>query len=751
MNDTTKYFLLASLSLPLVSFAQAQVPEASEENADSKRTLEEVFVTATKRSKSVRDIPISIDAFTGEDLTEIGATSLEDIVKYSPGVIVSGGNVTIRGLANAGGLYTRTVGRFYDGASLINPSIIGVQPHFDPYDIASVEILKGPQGTLFGGSALTGAIRYVPQVPNLEEGIGGSASYSYGTVEHSEDSAVGKRAMLNVPLLESLALRYVYVDQESQGFVDDSFSGRRDINSTRSELQRALALWQATEKLAVQLSWLKQSQQIDGNGLVNGESDDYDYVRTNQRQREGGDSSVDLVGLKLSWSYRDIFDVVLDANYLEKTFFLEQGLETFLGLEDTPVRAPVTNEQWTEQPSYELRIVSNELSSGSWLFRNWEYTFGLYYMESDQAYTGPIRAEVPLVDNIPVIPGLIGLEDPTGGTNTLVTALATEEAFFFDLTRTFVSRLDLNLGGRYFEQITDGQIFSNQEVENPLGEGGFVVPNPNGDAPSVARVTKEYGFNPKIALTWRFTDDLAVLASVADGFRFGGVNAINELTNAISGQPFFFESDSIRNYEIGLRSTWFDRRLTADFAAFYIPWDNVQVQTNFQGTFQAVDNVGGALVRGAELAVQAILPWGFTATVNAAHVESKTTESFESDAEGRVEEGTVLPNAPRWTGSVLLSHLTQQGDWQLSSTLSYSYQDDSKNDFANSVPLKAFGTWSLSLNLSKPIARFAPTLRLTVNNLLDEQASLFGFATPTTTLVAPIAPRSMTVTTEIRF
>ncbi|WP_372783575.1 TonB-dependent receptor [Litorivivens sp.] len=740
--------LAATTSFSVLADSSAS---GGEEDAPSgKRVIEEVFVSATKRTKSVRDIPISIDAFTGDDLTEIGATGLEDIVKYSPGVVMSGGNVTIRGLSNAGGLYTRTVGRFYDGVSLINPSVQGVQPHFDPYDIASVEILKGPQGTLFGGSALTGAIRYVPQLPDFERGLSASVSYGHSVMEHSDDSGEAVRAMLNIPVFDNLGLRIVSVDTETPGYVDDTFSGKKDINSTRTDLQRALALWQPIEPLSVQLSWLEFGMAWDGNGFVSGSSDKYDYTRSTQRQPETGEADVEIYGIKLSWAVGDRFDIVLDSNMLKKTQSLRQGLETYLGLEDTGARAPVTNDFWTEQPSHELRLVSNELSGGMWLFRDWEYTVGLFYMESDQFLTGPIRASYPLVGNVPVIPGALGLKDPTAGTNTKIGALAEEKALFFDLTRSFFGKLEVNLGGRYFEQITDGEIHSSQEVENPLGGEG-VETDPNGDAPSIAKVTEEKGFNPKVALTWNFTDEVSVIASVADGFRFGGVNTITESTHAISGQPYFFESDSIRNYEIGFRSRWFDRRLTLDAAAFYIPWDNMQVQTNWNGTFQAVDNVGGALVRGAEIAVNAILPWNLNLTANAAHIESKTTEPFESDAEGEVLEGTTLPNAPRWTGSVILSHFTQLGSWTLASNLNYAYQDESKNDFSNSVPLKAFGTWGLSFNLSQPLWRLAPTFRLTANNLLDEKASLGGFTTPTSTLVIPIRPRHLELTTELKF
>ncbi len=444
MNSALRYFLV--FTLPLSASAQ----QATEEETSNSRQLEEVIVSATKRDKSVRDIPISIDAFSGEDLMQIGAVSIQDIVKYSPGVIVSGDNITIRGLANAGGLYTRTVGRFYDGVSLINPSIVGVQPQFDPYDVASVEILKGPQGTLFGGSALTGALRYVPTAPNLEEGLAASLSYTESKIKASDDRGRDVRGMINIPLWERVGLRYVRVESDTAGWVDDTHFNLKDYNSGDAQLDRALLLFRVTENLDIQFSWLDQTSSYDGNIFSNTEVEDDNPQRSTRRQEETGEFATKIKGFKISWAWGDILDIVLDVNELEKASRLEQGLETYLGAEDTDARLPAINNFTTEQPSYELRFVSNQLSGGWWPVRDWEYTFGFFVMESDQEYTGPLQATIELFSSFPGAGDSLFLNSTQGGTNTKVTALAEEEAFFFDVTRTFFEKLEVNLGGRYF-------------------------------------------------------------------------------------------------------------------------------------------------------------------------------------------------------------------------------------------------------------------------------------------------------------
>jgi outer membrane receptor protein involved in Fe transport len=151
---------------PITADPPATAPEPAPESKTPAFASEDVvIVTATKRAVDIRDIPISIDAFSGEELTAIGATNLESIARYTPGVSVSPGldpeaaQVIIRGVSTDTffTFFTRTFGLFYEDVSLVNPSILGPQPNLDPYDMKSVEILKGPQGTLFGGSALAGA------------------------------------------------------------------------------------------------------------------------------------------------------------------------------------------------------------------------------------------------------------------------------------------------------------------------------------------------------------------------------------------------------------------------------------------------------------------------------------------------------------------------------------------------------------------------------------------------------------------
>ncbi|WP_372783573.1 TonB-dependent receptor domain-containing protein, partial [Litorivivens sp.] len=196
------------------------------------------------------------------------------------------------------------------------------------------------------------------------------------------------------------------------------------------------------------------------------------------------------------------------------------------------------------------------------------------------------------------------------------------------------------------------------------------------------------------------------------------------------------------------------RALTVDLTAFQIPWDNMQVQTVWNGTFPAINNIGSAEVRGAELGFKTLLPWNFTLMINATYAVSKTEESFDS-SEGFIEKGTILPLAPRWTGSTVLSWNDQWGNFALNGSLGASYQGDSKNNFGNTLPIDALTTYSASFGIIGVKWRYAPTLNFSITNLTNERAMLAGVVsrdeTANSDIYVPAQPRTISISAGISF
>lgn len=759
------------MSLCLAATAQIAISETSDNVDHAKPALEEVFVTATKRSESIRDLPISIDAFSGTELEERGATGLEAILQFSPGVVFRKGSfadsssITIRGIGSTSKYQNRAFGLFYQDVSLVNPSLIGPQPDIDPFDMHSVEVLKGPQGTLFGGSALAGAVRYVPAKADFAEAYG-SLDFDYGQTSEADHNNEDITAMGNLPLGEKLAIRLTGSVRHRAGYVDNLHNGDDDINSSRSQQGQAQLSWLPTDAISVHLSHLGRETRSDDAGSVDFDNNPDNRLENSQKrsvERGYADTSISAITFELA-SF-DAFTLTLSSGLLEKEGFIEFDGAAFYGVNVAPgVRVVQLQDYYSEQTSHEFRLVSNDISdSDSWLFDDWKYVLGLFSSESQQQLFldiplpsvnagGAVQDLQALFNLVPLVGELIG-GLPTGDIEaalfTDANVTAKEQALYFDVTRyLFDQRLEINIGGRFFEQQTDGEIPVAASVRVPSPLPSVDIP-----LPGALASLEESGFNPKLAISWHQTDDILFFASAVKGFRFGGVNVDPLLT----GEPeTTFESDELWNYELGVRSSWFDGALHIDATAYYLVWDNMQVEEFVGlGLYAYILNVGGSTNEGGELSIKAALPYGFVVAANAAYSKAQLSESFTTPSGGESHKGDRLPVAPLWTGSFVVSHTAQLENWRLSSELFYSYQHDSKNNFENDIPLASFDTIGLAFHATNNSWPLAPEFKVTVNNLEDERAPLFATFESNTIFTHSskeiLTPRTITAGLKLNF
>lgn len=725
-TTTSLKLVSAGFLLACNTLANAQTATDNTDDDGSLMVLEEVIVTATKREQSLRDIPTSIDAFSGEELDRLGATELADIIKLTPGATIEPGftpgtsTVQIRGITNESrGVGPRTVGRFYDGVSLINPSIIGVQPDVDTVDMRTVEVLKGPQGTLFGGSALAGAIRYVPEQPDFE-GFYGRASLGMGSMTDSDDSSYEYSLMLNLPVGDTFGLRFAGAVRDYPGYIDDAISGEEDINSYRSEHGRLLAKWQATDNFSANFSYLKQTGEIGAYSFLEGT--DNERVREYKYLPEFEDTEFEIYGARFDY-VTDNFTIVFDNNWLNKERSSQADLTYVVQLQGTGITVNQNFQPTTDQNSHELRIVSNAPTAGDGFFGGWQYTVGLYYMESDQNRPSTVNINLPGVVSTSV-----------GGEF----ADATEKAIYFDLTKSFGDHWELNLGGRYFDQTTDGGNF--------LTDGGDLgIPDGSTEA-----TLSESDFNPKLALMYHANDNVTFYASAVSGFRFGGINGA-AVASEEGGVPATYQSDSLDNYEIGVRTTWANNRVFADLTAFSIDWEDMQIQQR-AGVVAYVDNIGKAKVTGYEFALNALLGEGWSTRVAGAYTDARTKEDFDSASSGFIPSGTTLPQAPKWTGSANLSYETSWDSFDFQGSFTYSYRGSSHNNLQNSIPLDSYNMVDLAFSLGALNLPMNPRLNLIAKNLTDENVATFGWSLGTNVdMVSLLTPRQILLRLDLEF
>ncbi|MGJ8669314.1 MAG: TonB-dependent receptor [Oceanococcus sp.] len=718
------------------------LPESEQEEIrqpSRSAAIEEIVVTATKREQSVRDLVGSIDAFSGDALIEKGATGLEEILKFSPGVTVATGTdgetaqVSFRGILSESGsnYFGRTFGLFYGDVSLINPTFRGSQPNIDPWDMATVEVLKGPQGTLFGGGALSGAVRYVPNKPEFDEFYGASST-AYMQSGHSEDSGYAQHVTLNVPLNEQLAFRVAGGLQSRPGYVDDLHRDVKDINSSSRTNGRLMARWEPTERWAMNFQVMQRRFELDDGGVANNrerpETDDKrlsDYTQGNV-QILMADIEYDL-----GWgALRGLF------SQLEKDHYIFGDATAALGLQDTDATAYQTLDTQSSQPAFELRLISNAPTSGGALLGGWDYILGAYMVRSDQLLE--VFIDVPEPTSAEGVLSAVPLDSDITAQrpDTLYSygrADAVEQAVFLDLNRQLTKTLKLSLGARWFKQESEAVMYD---------EGG------GQEIDRTEATPKDSGISPKLGLIWDMTEHMSLVTSAARGFRYGGVNVLPPSSSA----PRTYGSDFLWNYELGMRTEWLDRRLQVDLTGYYIDWTDLQIsQLTEDELFVYVANVGAARSQGVELSMKASLPWGLMFQSGGSYTDARTAAVFESD-KGTVPAGTRLPASPYYSAFASLTSSWQLSEAAVKGGIDAAWQGSSYSNLQKAYTLPGYNTLGLSLSASWGKLPLTPELRLNVTNLTNKTV-IGGISKPARGDIRTtfIQPRLATLTLGLHF
>lgn len=690
-----------------------------------RRAIEEIVVTATKREQSARDIPVSIDAFSADALEDLGASGSQDVLLFSPGVSVNAyysptlTQVQIRGTTTQTEATNQAtpVGAFLEDIVLANPSLVGGNPNIDAFDLERVEVLKGPQGTLFGGATLAGALRSIPKQPQFDRfGLSGFAS---GTAAaDSDDRTASWGIAANLPISDQIAARAMSVTRDIPGVVDNLRDGLADVNSATLTQQRAMLRWEPMDDLGFtgMIHRLKadirelthidnpgESQSFANESGFSPSAADYRIGRLGASYALGGfriDAALarvdkfDLLGVQA-----DRVVVQTDARELAITRFVNAVTETA-----------------------ELRMASLEPSQSAFaLLQDWNWLIAAFRLRSDQSVDSYYQSEESTS-----LPDL-GLPDTdVSALGAQIFARALETAVYTDVTRGITEQWELNLGARLFRQESQGRyVQTSNGIERPPDESTSI----------------DSGLLPKLALTWRPLEHIALRGLVVKGYRFAGYNAL--IVNDGSA-PVGYNADSIWNYELGLRSDWLDGRLRVDTTAFFIDWSDIQLAQSTTAAEIYTINGGRAKNLGLETGVTALLPLNLMLSANAAYVDARTAEEFET-ADGTVPSGTRLPGTPHLTGSAVLNGSYELGRYTVSAGLNWTYQGDTRSELLGGVVIPAYDLLGASLSLSMPEALGQPTLSLAASNLTNTRGYTGAIDIATTIDYQPIQSRMVTL------
>lgn len=744
-------------TIPLAADEAAAPPLAR--NPEAPVELEEVVVTTTKRPQAARAIPISMAVLEGEKLEELGVRKLKEIFQLVPGVNMQdeiGGmqrKISVRGAGPDTGT-NQTVGAVFGDIPISDPYGATTIVDPNPWDMSTVEVLKGPQGTLFGATSLAGLIRYVPHYPKL--GVWeGKGFYEYTMVDRG-GAAPTYGVALNAPVGDTLALRASGILQKTPGVIDSDNPSRQaeDVDTGRGWNGRVMALWQPLDELSINAWYTKEERRADDINLVTHADGSYrrDDAPTASPYANGyrlgtldlryafdWATLVSLTGYQKKHSENDI-----DSSYLVQP--LARAGISFL-------RADRNVD--THGLLQELRLVSPDDGRFTWVGGVYYSTFSEKIRSrvnvsndllNQAAALLPVEQLASLLPLLSALPQLVS-EDGISAANSGYDPLkADEQAIYGEANYDFTDRWRLTLGSRLYKTTVDGR----------LSASGVSGAN-DGASPG----STEKGWSPKAALTYRPSADLMFYGNVSRGFQFGGFNLPTVPSPAI---PLTFESSTLWNYEIGARTDWFGRTLRFDVTAFFLDWKNPQVsQTAPDGLSVYVDNVGGT----HNIGVEATLRWktplpGLTIEQTGSYIEARTTTDFTDSSGNEIPKGSLFPSSPLVQAVTTVSYSRMLGQWLSQVSLINSLQGKSYSNIAHTTPVGDYDLLSLVLNLGRPDWAGSPSLSLSVNNITNEQKLAAGFgpapgaASPTTSLVANSSyvytlPRSVAMRLSLEF
>lgn len=707
---------------PVDSSAQVQAaakPSSIARTTSSAPTqLEEIVVTSTKRAQSVRDVPSTIDVLTGAKLEAKGARELKDFIDLIPGIKLADQTadtprkIAIRGVG-PDDTTNQTVGTVFADVPLSDPfgSYTVVDP--DPWDLKTVEVLKGPQGTLFGASSLAGLIRYVPNTPDLGHWEGRAFGEWVSVKEGGADPTFG--GALNIPVGSTLAFRLAGVVQHDPGVIDIDTVGRHVPNAdyTHKWSGRAMALWQPLEQLTINALYMDQQSHADELGFVtnsNGQLQRNDAPSPSPSHRAFGLGSVDI---RYAFDWATLVSVSAHQHKInhfdiDSTFTLPGEAVAQQGISSTRAVRDVQANGFVQ----EVRLVSPDNGPWHWLGGAFYSAYSARLLSDIYAANTTVAAsllpQTPIVniDSLATSPEGVSVGNEVG--NPLD---AGERALFGEVTRKFGSDWELTLGARLYETSIRGKI----------NTGGILYTAVNPAGPNTEDVAvQSKGFSPKAALTYRVDRDILIYTTVSRGFQFGGINILEA---NISNDPTTFKSSTLWNYEIGIRTDWFNKTLRFDLTAFYIDWKNAQVtQEDSLDINTYVDNVGAVRSRGLENSLRYLLPIkGLSIELNGAYIDAKTTVPYTNDSGTNVPTGTEIPNSPTLQLASNLAYNHLFGPWRTQSSIEYTHSNTSWNDIEHDRLLDARNPFNLNFTVTRSDNAFSPALSLVIDNITDEK------------------------------
>ena len=693
--------MLCCASVPLgvssTAFAQSSPPPQAG-NSDEAQ-VGDIVVTAQKRSERLIEVPLSISVVQSAKMASQNLVKLEDVVARVPGLATNTGEfgqvqIAIRGVTT-GGLNNSTVGVTIDDVPVGGTTIASYGnlfvPELDPGVIQQVEVLRGPQGTLYGASSLGGLLRYVTADPRFDT-TSGSVAVSATSVDHGE-VGFGTRAVLNLPVASNAALLVNGFFRRDPGYVDDASRGLKNVNRADNFGGRAALRLRVTDTLSVKLAALFQKTTGDGSAQIDADRSlnilsGYNQTRlvntggfSNEIKLFTGTVDLDL-GFATATSVTG-YGIYHNAYSQDGTEYLSYLPPIAIGRNDVGVDVRFDNR--LKKFSQEVRLASPSNQTLEWLVG------GFYTNEKARILTSFLAVE-------PATGAVLGDMYPGVGPGSY-----REYAAFASLTYHFTDRFDLQAGGRYGH--------NDQTSLNVVSSGPF--------AGTSGGKSSENVFTYSVTPRFRISPSQTLYARLAAGYRPGGPNASG------LGLPPTYNSDSTLNYEIGYKANLFDRMLSIEAAIYRIDWKDIALQVIDLSTgFPYFTNGGKARSQGFEFSstLRPIQP--LTLGVTVGYADAKLRDDIPA-IPGSPMKGARLPFSAPWSASFSADYDVALGaETTASLGFNVNYLDKRRGSFNDygQVTYASYATADVRASLQ----RAGWKLSMFASNIFDKRVAVGG-------------------------
>lgn len=611
---------------PVCAFAQQEAGSSSGTNL----VLEEIIVTAQKREERLQDVPVAVTAVISDSLLEQNQLKAQEFFSSVPSVNLqfqnNRANLAIRGITTGPVTGNPVVGYTIDdipyGSSAGIAGLFGSAPDLDPSELARIEVLRGPQGTLYGAASIGGLVKYVTVDPSTDRMSGAVAVGTHTIRGAGGELGNNVRGAINIPLGETFAVRASAFTREDPGYIDNVLTDEQGVNGVEVSGARLSSLWLPSDTLSVKLSALYQDTEVSGSSNIDvrlGSRDlQNDHFGTGRSDWEhqvysaivtAQLGSAELTSLT-AYSDNTNYDVVdFTASPLTGAlpfFYPDAGVDQFGNV----LRQDYSSSKFTQ----EVRLATPIGERLDWLV-------GAFYTDETNKYViqsfATDAADGAVID-LPIL-----------WRDALEFA---EYAAFTDLTVRFTDRFDVQVGARFSE---NRQTLHHREW---TVFGGFLARDPKSKEHAVT-----YLFTPRFLIS----PDHMVYARFATGYRPGGPNAVCNDVDI----PCKYSPDKTRNYEVGAKGDVLGGALSYDVSVYRIDWKDLQVtEIDVSGTFNYNANASRARSQGTELSLQSSPLEGLTLALWGAYTDATLREDFSALSTAFARAGDRLPYSSRVSG-----------------------------------------------------------------------------------------------------